>query len=436
MRAWPDSAAIPTMVLERTTTPMVSSADQPRASLGTFVCPQTGGAQNWTFVPLKDFFSNPVLVDFPGTNTFRITDIGDSGSYNVNYLIFVATTNTATLRPYIASGFPYPGASGVQPDLEGIPNHSISFTIANRQTAVTSVQLLLNSVDVTSGATFSNNAAGTVVSYQPATLMPAGLNTVEAIIGDGAVLQTNTWQFTVAALTVIPPADALPLNGNYAPGFAEQIAKADDSSTNIDFPPSVARAEAQLAGTLTNSITLAPYANEALNGGSNTETGVINYAIDPWFYGFTAAFPSTNAFPDLPAGGTNYVAMAATMYVYLTNGIVQFGVTSDDGFNHPPAPHPPTPIWCRASSTADAATPPSRPFRSSSRPTASIRCGCFISSPRWAAAACSFTPLTGPRASEFSSMIRARRVTPRFIIITRHPAPGPSRVCRASPTST
>ncbi len=316
----------PTMLLERTASPLATTTNQPRAALGTFVCPQTGGVQDWTFVPLKDFFSNPVLVDFPGTNTFRVTDIGSSGSYNLNYLILVATTNTATLRPYLASGFPYPGLAGVQPD------QNISFAIANRQTSVSSVQVLLNSTDITSSSAISNNAAGTTVSYQPSPLLPAGTNTLQVVINDGTVLQTNTWQFTVVTLPVIPASYALPTNALTARGFTLQIAKGDDSATNKDFPASIARAIAQLNGTLTNSQTGLPYANEALNGGNYSETNDIDYEIDSFFHPPFFATPTPSLFPDLPPGSSNNVAMAATMYVQLSAGIYAFGVTSDDGF--------------------------------------------------------------------------------------------------------
>jgi hypothetical protein len=316
----------PTMLLERTVSPLATTTNQPRAALGTFVCPQTGGVQNWTFVPLKDFFSNPVLIDFPGTNTFRVTDIGSSGSYNLNYMILVATTNTATLRPYLASGFPYPNVTGVAPD------QNISFNIANRQTSVSSVQVLLDANDVTSSLVVSNNAAGTSVSYQPSSLMSAGVHTLQAVINDGTVLQTNTWQFTVVTLPVIPPSYALPTNALTVRGFTLQIAKGDDSATNKDFPPSVARAIAQLNGTLTNSQTGLLYANEALNGGNYAETNDIDYEIDSAFNPPFFATPTPSLLPDLPAGSSNNVAMAATMYVQLSPGIYAFGVTSDDGF--------------------------------------------------------------------------------------------------------
>ncbi|HSY43449.1 MAG TPA: hypothetical protein VK811_06025, partial [Candidatus Acidoferrum sp.] len=99
--------------------------------------------------------------------------------------------------------------------------------------------------------------------------------------------------------------------------------------TNTDFPPSVARAEAQLSGTLTNSSTGVPYANEALNNGVYIETNTINYALDPRFVGL---FNPTNPFPDIVPGTTNNVALEANMYAYLTPGVYNFDVYSDDGF--------------------------------------------------------------------------------------------------------
>lgn len=316
-----------TMSLERMATPTVSSSSQPGAVLGSFVAPDNGGTQNYTFVPLKDFFSNPVLINFGGTNTFRTTDISGSGVYNVSYLVLVAVTNQIPLGPYVTAGFPYPGATGANP--EG----SISFTIANRTTSVNpgSIQLLLDGTNVTSSLTLSNNVAGTVVTYQPGLtgLLTPGTNSAEVIFSDGSLSQTDTWQFTVETYSVLPTSWALPLTASYSPGFQEQIAKGDDSATNTDFPPSVARAVAQLAGTLTNSLTGQLYSNEALNGGMNIEPNTINYAIDPSFDGL---FSPTNPFPEIATGTTNNVAMAADMYVQLSPGLYNFDVYSDDGF--------------------------------------------------------------------------------------------------------
>jgi hypothetical protein len=316
-----------TMALERMATAEVDSSNQPDADLGTFVCPATGGTQDYTFVPLKDFFSRPVLINSGGTNTFRITDLGPSSTYNLGYIVLVAVTNNATIRPYISSGFPFPSATGVN------PGNQVHFTIANGQTSVNpaSIQLFINSNNLTGSLAFNNNAAGTTVSYQPPStnLLSGGPNYAQVIFSDGSVTQTNKWQFNVATLPVLPSAWAVPLSGSFSRGFYEQIAKGDDSATNIDFKPNVARAVAQLNGTLTNSQTGLPYANEALNSGTNIELNTINYAIDSQFGGI---FTPTSAFPDIPLGTTNNVAMDASMYVQLTPGVYNFNVYSDDGF--------------------------------------------------------------------------------------------------------
>src|ERR1035437_1155630 len=86
----------PTMDFERMANPTATTTDQPHASLGTFVCPNTGGATIYAMVQLKDFFSNPVEVNFPGTTTFRATSLADDGSYNFAYLIFVPSDRKST----------------------------------------------------------------------------------------------------------------------------------------------------------------------------------------------------------------------------------------------------------------------------------------------------------------------------------------------------
>jgi len=319
--------ANPTMSLERMATPTVNSANQPGAVLGTFVPSETGGTQNYTSVPLTDFFSNPVLINFGGTNTFRITDVSGSGAYNVSYLLLLAVTNETPLGPYITSGYPFPSATGAYPE------SSVSFTIANRATSVVpdSIQLFLNGTNLTSSLTLSNNAAGTLVTYQPGltNLLMPGTNTAEVIFGDDSVLQTDSWQFTVESYSVLPASWALPLTPSGGPGFYEHIAKGDDGATNTDFPPSVDRAVAQLAGALTNSLTGMPYANEALNDGVYFETNTINYAVDSSFY---SLFSPADPFPDIMPGTTNNIAMAADMYVQLSAGLYTFDVYSDDGF--------------------------------------------------------------------------------------------------------
>ena len=336
----------PTMLFERLANPTGTTSNQPRASLGTFVCPNTGGATIYTMVPLKDLFSNPVEVNFPGTTTFRATSLADDGSYNFAYLIFVPSTNTSTLRPYLSSGFPYPGVTGVQPD------QGISFTIANRQTSVNplTIKLLVNAIDVTSSITLSNNAAGTVVSYvSPSLFASNSTNTLTAIYTDNAgspVTTTNTWQFFVVTyqLVSVPAAYAVPPGSiDTAPGFAIRINKARDDAPTTDFPATLARVEAQLAGIIIDNSIHLPYANLATNGSGSdlfAETATINYDITGApTGGFT--FPTKSAFPYIAASGTNnFIAMEALMYLQLAPGTYKFAVRSDDGFQLSTGPTP------------------------------------------------------------------------------------------------
>jgi hypothetical protein len=332
-----------TVELDQDAATTATTTNQPRAALGTFVAQQTSGAQSYEFVPLSDFFSSNVLVRFSSTSPTTLRSAALSSSYNLNYLIFVPVTNTATLKPYISSGFPFPSANA------GIET-TISFVIANRQTAVNpaTIKLLLNSNDVTSGITLSNNAAGATVTYIPPSLLtPNSTNTITAIYSDngGTVATfTNTWQFTTANATVLtlPPADAQPSGSFTIPGFGIHIVKAPDDSPSSDFSNTIASAELQLAGLLTNGLGV-PYPNTATNAnGSNfyAESNTINYDITGGPTG-SFTFPTKSPFPYVPASGTNnWIAMEAEFYAQLGVGQYIIQVRSDDGFRLTCGPTP------------------------------------------------------------------------------------------------
>jgi hypothetical protein len=285
-------------------------------------------------IPLTDFFSNPVQIRFPGTNTLRERALNNR-AYNLNYFIFVPTTNTATLRPYLSSGYPYPGAANVP--LES----GVSFTIANRQTAVNpaTIQLFLNSSNITGSISLSNNAAGSVVTYAPSSFLPPNTNNTLSVVftdNDGSpVTITNTWQFTTAdsTYTILPPADAQPIGSVTASGFAGRIYKIEDAAPN---GVSLAFAELELAGLVTNTSTSQPYPNLA-NGGPNAdgafiETNILNYDITGLPTG-AAAFPFKSGFPYVPTNTlNNNIALETLMYLQLTNGNYILTVRSDDGF--------------------------------------------------------------------------------------------------------
>jgi hypothetical protein len=324
-----------TIMIERHANPTATTTTQPKAALGTCIIPPTGGSKIYSgpMIPLTDFFGNPVQIRFPGTNTFRELAVNNR-AYNLNYLMFVPNTNTATLKPYLSAGYPYPGATGVA--LES----RIEFTIANRQTAVNpgTVQLFLNSNNVTSSITLSNNAAGTVVTYVPPVFLTPNSNyTVTAIFTDNSgtpATTTNTWQFTTANSTyvILPPGDAAPIGSLTEPGFALRIYKVEDAAPTT---ATIANAEAELSGTRTNLSTSEPYLNVItgdLLAQDYSEPNTFNYDITGNPTG-TPAFPYKSAFPFVPAGGVNNnIAIEALTYLQLTNGNYIFVMRSDDGF--------------------------------------------------------------------------------------------------------
>lgn len=326
-------SANPVMEIDRYAAATATTSNLSLVPLGTAVCPAfTGGSQEYAFVPLTDFFSQPVALHMNGTTTLRSLRLG--GGYNFNYFVMVPNTVNTTLRPYVSFGFPFPTAGGVALDSR------IYFYLANRDTSVTNsnIHLSLNSVDVTSSLVISNSAAGALVTYQPPTLLPANsTNTLVATLTDSAgVTLTNTWTFTTESPTFVPVSYAQASPGT-SRGFNIQIAKAVDNAPATLFVDTIARAEAQLLGPLTDTNGQS-YTNIALNGGQAVETNVINYDIDALN---TGLFSNTMAFPDIPAAPTNnYIAMAATMYVPLSNGIYTFAVNSDDGFKFSTGPTP------------------------------------------------------------------------------------------------
>jgi hypothetical protein len=204
-----------TILLEEMARPRATDADQPRAALGSFVCPANAASPaSYTNVPLADFFSNPVVLQLDGTNTLRATC--RAGGCDLNYLLFLPATNVTPLRPYIATGWPSPGATGVA------PNVMVAFTIANRASSVEpdSIRLFLNGAEVSGAMALSNNAAGTTARYSVAPLLPAGsTNTLQVIFSDGAVWQTNQWSFSVGNVVPVQLVNPVRQQGRFAFSF-------------------------------------------------------------------------------------------------------------------------------------------------------------------------------------------------------------------------
>jgi hypothetical protein len=180
--------------VERLATNAVASTNQPLIPLGRVNVPPTGGSLVYSgqLQPVVDIYGNTVIMPLSGTNTLRETALG-SRTYNLEYFAIVANPVTNVLRPYISTGSPSPGTTGVA------LNTGISLTVANRQTSIitNTVQLILNSTNISSRLTISSNLVGATISWSPTNSLPSNFtNTLTLIFTDSSGTSiTNTWNF-------------------------------------------------------------------------------------------------------------------------------------------------------------------------------------------------------------------------------------------------
>jgi hypothetical protein len=317
-----------------------TTSTQPLAALGRVNFLNSGGSKVYAgqLTPVVDIFGNTAVVPLSGVKTFRETSLA-SRIYNLEYLLVVAVTNSGTLRPYVSVASPAPNATGVLLDAP------VSFTLVNRTTTVTNVQVLVDGTNVTANISTSSNAAGTQVAYQPSLYLPAGVtNTITVIVTDsGSVNTTNSWNFVTANVvnTVIPPAYALPLGTGVTNGFGLTMFKIADSA-----PPvlTLSNAWRELAGQIIDTNSGTPYLNLATNPVTGTnfylETNTITYDTTGAATG-TFTFTNRSPFPYVPAGAVNNnIVMQALMYMQLNAGSYHLVVRSDDGFQFTAGPTP------------------------------------------------------------------------------------------------
>jgi hypothetical protein len=176
--------------------PTATTSSQAPVALGRVNVPNTGGSRVFSgqLLPLTDIFGNTAVAPLSGLRTYRTTAISSRG-YNLEYLVFVPLTNAAgPLRPYISTATPAPNATGVP------TTSKIGFTIVNRDTTVTSVQLLTNGVSAGT-VTSANFNLGTTNFFSPGGFLSNTTNTITVIITDSSsTLITNTWTFITAPL--------------------------------------------------------------------------------------------------------------------------------------------------------------------------------------------------------------------------------------------
>ena len=125
------------------------------------------------------------------------------------------------------------------------------------------------------------------------------------------------------------------------PGFSVRVSQLDAAGATIE-PNTIAFAEQQLAGTVTNSATGAAYPNSAAPNGASfvyVEPTVINY--DATGTGNNGNFTPDNQMPGFPGtgatGGSDNAVAEILTYANLPAGLITMGVNSDDGFRLSPA---------------------------------------------------------------------------------------------------
>jgi hypothetical protein len=231
--------------------------------------------------------------------------------------------------PQVVSVTPSDEQSGV-----AAINYSYLASITNGDTTLvaSSIKLKLDGAPVSPVISTSN--ALTNVSYTATSSLPANsthLYTLTYSDNLGATY-TNETAFVIADYPTLPPGFSSPPGSGIHPGFLYRSVAAPQDTTNI-LASSIARAKAQLNGTLIDTSTGAPYTNAAAlgtnsDGSFNIDT-VLNFAD---LGGAAGNFPDDQLFPGLEVGPYDWFSTEATLYLDLPAGYYRLGVNSDDGF--------------------------------------------------------------------------------------------------------
>ena len=240
--------------------------------------------------------------------------------------------NVPIIDPFVTSTIPAPLATDV------LPSAPISAVITDggiNKLATNSIQFLLNGTAKTPSITKSGT--DTTVQYTPPSMLPAGsANTVTLIFANNATPATtftNTWAFTVANYHVIPSTAGTAPGSANTPGFR---ARSVQARMDANLPNSIARQEAQLAGTLIDPTTGQPYVNHAFpgpNSDGSYDIDLVNFNLGGGDAGSVTGDLdfTTVGVPGDESSGFNF-AVEILAFLDLKAGYHRFGVNSDDGF--------------------------------------------------------------------------------------------------------
>ena len=311
---------------------------------------------NVLFGPITNTFlsdgtkNHPVNINYVGapgqTLKLRINRIasnlgageveGDQYNNAIDDIVFAQTPPTTfPAGPQVVSVSPPDDSTGY-PAIAS-PPYFASITNGDTTTVVaSSIRLKLDGGLVSPPPTISSDGVLTNVSYSGAVgLVSSGTHLYTLAYSDNlGATYTNDTLFTVANYATLPPAYASRPGSGSHPGFTFRSVVA-----RLDSPPldsTIARAIAQLNGTLIDPASGTPYTNAVPDGtnadGSFNIDGVVDFNDN--IVGGTHAGDFTNdvPFPGLDAGPYNWFSCEGLFFLDLPAGYYRFGVNSDDGF--------------------------------------------------------------------------------------------------------
>jgi hypothetical protein len=259
----------------------------------------------------------------------------EGNEYNnaVDDIAFAQTpATTFPAGPQVVSVTPADGTTGLPANSS--PPYAATIADGPTLAATAPIQLRLDYTPVSPPPTITPLGGGqTSVSYPgAASLLANGAHVYTLTYADNlGAIYTNEVVFSTF-YTSLPSAYALPPGSGVTRGFTYRTVSAS-TQVETNLPSTIARAVAQLNGTLINTSTSLAYTNEATlgtnaDGSFNIDT-VLNFtdsgsAVDN--------FPDDLPFPGLDFPPDNWFSTEALLYLDLPAGYYRFGVNSDDGF--------------------------------------------------------------------------------------------------------
>jgi hypothetical protein len=243
----------------------------------------------------------------------------------------ISIATTTLTKPFVASVAPIGPNAGA--------DATVNIRLEDYQTEVNtnSIQLSLNGQ--IAARSVSKSGSVTTILYNPPGLLASGsTNRLKLIFADRATppaQTTNEYEFVVEDYATVPSSSTVPRSSIILTNIGFRV-RTVQARANAGLETSVARAEAQLAGTLIDPSIGTPYINEAKPGpnadGTFDEPETINYEQEGSPVGnFTEG---ERGVPGIPGRGAhnNDFAMEALTYLELQAGYQRLGVTSDEGF--------------------------------------------------------------------------------------------------------